>query len=581
MLNLQFKKIRICSEAEQAGLQMEFHPHKNLLWGRNGAGKSAILKSVFRAFDAEPHGELPSWDYAAIIAVDFSVGGRFLTTVRSGDLRALFENDTLLGAATSSSQWNDIFASNVGFELRLLDRGGKFRHAAPSNFFLPFFINQDGSFGADWSTFNSIKQFQRPVEQTLEYFARVRPPRYFELKASEQTEKAKSSELKVELATLQRTRLRLRRNVKATPVKLSSKDFHAEIKELTERAVNLAKKQETLRKNIVEDQELVISFAEQIRLSNAALKEHNSDFKFAAEISAKEHKFVCPTCQAEHDDSFHTFLGLSEDARELTSLKNAIERSLESTKLRLERSRRKAVELREQYGAIQELLNVKKGKFSFEDFIRSYSANTADAQLLAEERSVDGELIAVANNISNIKLALKEVEAQHDSKQPVERFREYFARSIVELDVDKPVGLEKWTLAKRPYNSGSRYARSIIAYYAALWRTIEQDGHLPAPVVIDSPNQGAQDKEHLQMLLSVLAATAPKNTQVILAHEAVPENFNADKIFPMSSKTRLLNSAEFQVVAPELFSFVEKARGYLIGVKVVSDDEFVDEMESD
>lgn len=577
MQNLQFRKIRICSEVEQAAVQLEFHPHKNLLWGKNGAGKSAILKSVFRAFDAEPHGELPSWDYAAIIAVDFSVGDRLLTTVRSGDLRALFENGTLIGAATSSSQWNDVFASNVGFELRLLDRGGKFRHAAPSNYFLPFFINQDGSFGAEWHTFNSLKQFQRAVEQTLEYFARVRPPRYFELKASEQTEKSKSSELKVELATLQRTRSRLRRSVKSTPVKLSSKDFHAEIRELTERSVELAKKQETLRKNIVEDQELVISLSEQIRLSNAALKEHNSDFKFAAEISAKEHKFVCPTCQAEHDDSFHTFLGLSEDARELTSLKNSLERSLESAKFRLERNRRKAVELREQYGAIQELLNVKRGKFSFEDFIRSYSANTADSQLLAEEQSVEREFHTVATTLSDIKLALKEVEAQHDSKEPIEKFREHFARSIVELDVDKPAGLEKWTLAKRPYNSGSRYARSIIAYYSALWRTIEVDGFLPSPVVIDSPNQGAQDKEHLQMLLSVLASTAPKNTQVILAHEAVPENYDADKVFAMSSDTRLLDSVTFESVAPELFSFVEQARAHLAGIKLDDEDEFVDE----
>lgn len=561
-------------------MELEFHPKKNLLWGGNGAGKSAILKSIFRAFDAEPHGELPNWDYSAIVAVDFFVGERLLTTVRRGDLRALFEDGKLIGAATSSSQWNDVFAANVGFELRLLDKGGTFRHAAPSNYFLPFFINQDGSFGSDWKTFNSLQQFQRPAEQTLEYFARVRPARYFELKATEQTEKAKAAALKVELATLQRTRLRLRNRVKTPPVKLNSKDFHVEIKELTARSVDLAKKQEELRKNIVEDQELLSSLASQIQLSNAALKVHNSDFKFAADISVKEHKFVCPTCQAEHDDSFHTFLGLSEDARELTSLRDSLERNLEGTRLRLERNRRKAVDLREQYGSIQELLNVKRGKFTFEDFIRSYSANTADAQLASEEQVVEKELLAVGASLSDIKVDLKAVAAVHDSKKPINDFRENLAAAFVELDVDKPDDLETWPLTKRPHNSGSRYARSIIAYYSALWRTIEIHGVLPAPVVIDSPNQGAQDKDHLKMLLSVLAAKAPANTQVILAHEENPDGFDADKVVALSSNTRLLDAKGFEVVAPELFAYVERARSSLAGVVASPDEEGGDDPES-
>ena len=554
-------------------MQLEFHPRKSLLWGRNGAGKSAILKSVFRAFDAEPHGTLPNWDYSAILAVDFTVGSRELTTVRREDLRALFEGGRLIGVATNSSKWNEIFAAVVGFDLRLLDRTGRFRHAAPSNFFLPFFINQDGSFGANWDTFSSLKQFQRPVEHTLEYFARVRPARYFELKADEQEKKAKNSVLKVELATLSRTRIRLRRNTKITPVKLSAKDFHSEVKELTARSIDLARKQDGLRKNIVEDQELVFSLSEQIRLSNAALKEHAADFKFAAEVSAKDHKFVCPTCNAMHDDSFHTFLGLAEDARELTSLKTSLERRLESIRLRLDRNRRMALELRQQYGAIQDLLNVKRGKFTFDDFIKSYNANTADAQLAAEEKCVVNEVEVVAGLLSGIKFELKVLGVAHDSKAPLERFRNCFAQAIVELDVDKPDGLEKWGLSKRPFNSGSRYARSIIAYYAALWRTIAQDGYLPAPVVIDSPNQGAQDKEHLQELLAVLAATAPAHTQVILAHEELPDSFDADKVVNLRKEERLLTHEGFKEVSPELFRFVEDARAAVAGIFYESDNE--------
>lgn len=554
-------------------MSQEFHPQTTLFWGKNGAGKSAILKSLFRAFDAEPHGKLPHWDYSAIVAVDFVVSGKAFTAVRRGDLRALFDERKLLGAATTSSEWNAIFSAAVGFDLRLLDRAGVFRYAAPSNFFLPFFINQDGSFGSGWETFDSLKQFQRPAEQTLEYFARVRPPRYFELKAQEQAEKTKNSELNVEIATLQRTRTRLRRNLKATPVKLSAKEFHLEIKELSARAVELSKKQEELRKNIVEDQELVVSLSEQIRLSAAALKEHVADFKFAAETSAREHGFVCPTCNAIHDDSFHTFLGLAEDARELASLKTALERSLVTIQQRLERNRRRAVDLREQFAAIQEILNVKRGKFTFDDFIKSYSVHTADAQLAGEERKVEQELDEVARRLADIKIDLKALGEEHDSKSPLAKFREHFAKAAVELDVDCPEGIEKWPLAKRPVNSGSRYARGLIAYYLALWRTIATEDSFPVPIVIDSPNQGAQDREHLKSLLAALASAAPQGAQVILAHEENPESFSAQKIIPLHKDKRLLTSVGFKDVAPQLFSYVETARAALAGIPQQNEEE--------
>lgn len=553
-------------------MTLEFSPKRTLLWGGNGAAKSTILKSLYRAFDAEPQGDLPHWDYDAIVAVDFSVRDEEFTAVRKGDLRALYCGRELIGVATTSSKWNDVFAKVVDFNLMLLDRGGTFRRAAPSNFFLPFFVNQDGSFGASWETFKSLKQFQNSVEHTLEYFVRVRPSRYFELKANMQLEKAKHEELKVELATLQRTRVRLRRNQKAPSVKLNSHQFQLEVKQLTEVINNLSKKQDVLRKNIVEHQELVTALEEQIRLSEAALKEHAADFKFAGDTSADNRGFICPTCHAEHDSSFHTLLGLAEDARQLLELKQTLETDLKGVQHRLANFRREATQLRVQYLEVQQLLQAKKGRFTFDDFIKSYSAAEADAQLAAEQRMVEQALDNVANHLLDLKVDLTAISQEHDPKAPLAAFRERFGSACVALNVHSPEALDKWKLTKRPIESGSRNARALVAYYAALWNSIAVDGMLPAPLIIDSPNQGAQDRKNLKRLLAVVASSAPENAQVILAHEEIPAEFGADLVVYLDNTKRLLTQKGFSDTSSELFYFVDTARAFLANVEPLQEE---------
>lgn len=566
MSSLRFNRLRICSEAEQAAAQFLLHPGKNLFWGGNGAGKSVILKSLFRAFDAEPSGEIPYWDYSAIVAVDFTVGSRDLTTVRQDGLRALFEGDRLLGAASDSLDWNRLLAANIGFGLRLLDRSGRFREAAPSTYFLPFFLSQD-AFGSGWETFERLSQFQKTVEHTLEYFCGVRTPRYFELRANEQQIKAELDSYEVELATVKRTRVRLKKTLKVSPVRLNSRDFQVEIKQLINQTQELAKKQDALRHAIVEDQALERSLSEEVRLAASALKEHEADFKVAGELSTQNKTFVCPTCHAEHDSSFHTLLGLAEDARELFNLKRSIEATLSGVRSRLERNRRKAMELKTEYAELQQILEVRRGRFTFEDFIKSYSAGAADEQLATEEESIQKQVDRAAGLRKSIEAELKALKKEHDSSSILAKFRQHFAAAVAELSVEGLRKVEAWPLTRKPESSGSRYARGIGAYYIALWRTIESEGVLPAPVVIDSPNQGAQDRENLQAMLTFLAEKAPAGAQVLLSHERQPSEFTPALEFKMVKGERVLARDQFVPVGAQLMHLVQRARESLAMVR--------------
>jgi len=570
MQSLQFKKIRICSELEQKALSLEFHPHKTLILGSNSTGKSTIIKSLFRAFDAEPTGELRGWDYGAIIAVDFTVGGKSYTSLRKGDLRALFSGHQLLGVTTSSLEWNDIFSNTVDFKLKLIDQEENFRAASPSIFFMPFYINQDGSFFSKWDTFKSIKQFDsNAITHTLEYFARVRPELYFEIKGNERILKSDVAELSVETSILAKTRRRLSKTLKASPVKLTAAGFEKEVHELSRRATELGSKQDRLRKDIVESQELANQIVDQIRLSNAALKEHEADFKTAGSSTDDLGEFRCPTCHATHDASFHNLLGLAEDAREVYRMKQILESNLSSVKDRITKYKRDASALKQEYVEVSNLLAAKKGRLTFEDVVKSYGADAADSALEQELNKVNNDIASTNVRLNELKAQLSELMASHDSDAPIKKFRAHFQELLSIVDVQAFEDIDTWKLNKRPNDSGSPGPRSVIAYYGALWSTIQNEKHeLPSPLVIDSPNQNAQDRANLVRVMAVLANKTPKDAQVILCAEEMSDEFDADFTIILSEKRNLLHNAYMSKVSAEVFPLVELAIASLAGIRI-------------
>lgn len=568
MQSLRFTRISICSEKEQKAFTIPFHQRKTLFLGSNSTGKSTVIKSLFRAFDAEPTGDLRGWDYDAIVAVDFSVGGRDFTSIRKGDLKALFSGQQIIGATTSSAEWSDLFAAAVGFKLQLMDREERFRTATPSMFFMPFYINQDGSFFGKWDTFKSVQQFDaNAIPHSLEYFAQVRPVRYFELKGKERTSKSKLAELEVEALTLQRTRLRLRRTLRASPVKLTAAGFEKEVHELSRQATELGAKQDKVRIDIVESQELARQFADQIRLSDAALREHEADFKSVGLAATERDVFRCPTCHAEHDASFHTFLDLAEDARELYRMKELMQRNLGSVNEKLMRLRREATMLKQRYVEISSLLSAKRGRLTFEDVVKSYGLDAADTALDGELTIVQKDIGLMAEQLRELKLELDAVMKVHDTKEPLKRFRENFKELLAIARVTEFSNVDSWKLSKRPTDSGSPGPRSIIAYYGALWSVMQdENGELPSPLVIDSPNQNAQDRKNLEHVMALLAGKTPENAQVILCAEEESEAFAADVVITLQDERALLKSDLMPSVSAEILPLVETALSELGGI---------------
>jgi hypothetical protein len=148
----------------------------------------------------------------------------------------------------------------------------------------------------------------------------------------------------------------------------------------------------------------------------------------------------------------------------------------------------------------------------------------------------------------------------HDADEPLKVFREAFKNLLVVADVPEFSNADTWKLSKRPTDSGSPGPRSVVAYYGALWTVMKSpDSFLPSPIVIDSPNQNAQDRKHLERVMGMLASKTPANAQVILCAEDPSDAFRPDQVIQLERERALLESSQMDDVSARVLPLVERA----------------------
>lgn len=516
MRTFQFESISLLSHRDKKARKVSFHPHRNLIQGENHTGKSSLVKHLFVALGAKPLGTLEQWDPQTVSAVRFKVDSESYIVVHHNGTRSLYDSSgKLIKATDSHAVWAEAFAALVGFKLMLISKktgGGSL--ADPACFFLPFYIDQDGSWREKWDTFPATMQYAAPVRSILEYFSGIKPAEYYELKseygAVSKEADARTSEIKL----LERARGRLNQTLPVGAVKLSEIGFEEEIRQLTAEANELNGLQETLRAKCVREGELVASIDKQIQVAFSSLREYAGDQKYLAN-TADPHEIVCPTCGAEHEQSFLHYLGYAEDARILEELTRTLQKDLVAARRKLESTNGELQSLRGNYARINEILERKRGELRFQEVVESHGAHAAHRAFDAEREQISGELADWNTKLAEIAARLSALADKERTKRIVSAFREAYSLARKALNVPDPAGNP--SLINRPNRSGSGGPRLLLAYYAALWKVChgEQLG-MSIPVVIDSPNQQDQDDLNLHVVLGFIADSLPASMQLIV-----------------------------------------------------------------
>src|SRR5690606_3240434 len=140
-------------------------------------------KNLFWTLGCSPQKHIDGgWSPDAIGALDFEYQGKSYRVIRQNKLLGLFdESGALLKFADNMSTWDRVMAQMFGYRLKLQRPSSSVQSQAGIDYLtLPFYIDQDGSWGANWDTYTNLGQFSRWQKPVFESFIGLRPNAYFE-----------------------------------------------------------------------------------------------------------------------------------------------------------------------------------------------------------------------------------------------------------------------------------------------------------------------------------------------------------------------------------------------------------------
>lgn len=556
MKNFRFKNVWLLSEHEKRARTVEFSPKKTLVVGMNHTGKSSLIKSLFIALGATPTGDLDRWSKDAATLVSFSMDGVDYFVVRQHSNRALFDADgKFLFAATNATDWGKRFASLSGYNLVLTDKNLNSVHGDARTFFLPFYINQDGSWLSSWDTFVGLQQYRQPFQSVLEFFTGVKPAEYYELNAEKIIRKSALEDVRSEQRMLKTIKERFAKTVPLDGPKTIPEVFEKDVESLTLEMTRLNAEQEELKDSLVRQKETIDSLKLEVDLALHALTHFDRDAEFLR--LDPNGTLTCPTCHAEHAKTFMDILKYTEDARVLRELVTQLRKDEVAALEAYGKTREKLRNLDARYSDVSAILDIRRGDIKLGDVIASMGAETAliafDAELGELKEKIDGLL----SEITALDEKLEDLTNPERSKQILELFRTSYLEALNALNMPI-VDTKRMKLTSRPDLSGSGGPRSILAYYVALWRTsFGEHGGYSVPAVIDSPQQQGQDSTNLPIMVDYIASKLPADMQVILAVET-PTTFKFDKVVKLDEPYSLLTDRDFPTVSSVVRPFLDR-----------------------
>ena len=551
-----FKTLWLISERDRTARRQSLNSPKTLLLGLNGTGKSRITKNLFWVFGCEPiKRNVGSWDPDTVAGLDFTFDGKDYLVLRQGKRIGLFtDQGKLLFSADNIAAWSNYIGPFFGYLLRLQRPNSiNFSQAGLDYLTLPFYMDQDGSWGTDWDTYTGLGQFKNWKSPTFEAFIGLRPNAYFEAKQLRDEVKATVQEKRKEIESQKTAFKRVHEILPRNLPSLNLTTFRAELAELGRKAIKTQEQQVSLRGKLLATVNLRESLNVELQLAVSAHRELVSDLTYLSEIP--ETVLECPTCGTRHKKSFHGKLQLSQDVDSIAALVAELNKRLIGVREDESCVRGDLRKMGKTLSDLDGTLNARKARLKLDDVLAAHSKKTLDIAFHRVVTDLTKTLEKYEDQEKTLQSQLKKFEDKKRLRDVGKYYSDQVASLSTLLNVPSDEQIGKAKPSARAQAGGSSAPRSMLAVHLAMLRTNIEHGDSPFfPFVVDTPQQSGQDDKNLKTMIEVLGRSAGDGHQIVLAVEKLPDgvNISSYEVVMMEGAKGALREGDFMAAVERL-----------------------------
>ena len=569
MHTLKFQRLVIVSHIEKSARQFKFQKRFNLITAReNNVGKSSLAMSLVWALGCDPD-FANSWSQLlAETLIEFEIGSKTYKILRKNKGKILLiEDDGQYQIFDKiSGDYSETFSQIVNFPVKLRNKNKEnpeLEVLSPSYYFMPFYIDQLKGWASAWANFKNLTRYENWQNPVIKYHTGYTTSEYFEKETqifsleksiSEKEQEIKKSEDAINLIKIFRPK---------AEIALSDEEFEELRESLNKSLHDLYEKQ---KKVLFDDNQLRTErydLVNQVKLAQLATKELEDDYLFSVECIEGE-KLECPLCGTVYDNSIVSRSSILLDKQRLLDQIEIIEHDISTIDTQIEKVEYDIKEIKNNIKTIKESYTLKYANFS--EALEGYGLKSIQNSFKKSKDQVNEIIQNTKNDIKNQKLE----QRRQLSKNKEKELNNFFIKSselLLEmlginniLDFSKIKSPQNW---KKFTNTGgaANQVRTLLAYHIAVLKQIYKfSTEIPAPLIIDTPNQHEQNFDNYRKIINIIISETPEEAQVILCgmeHECLDAYKIQANVIDISSE-KLLITNEYSSLSTELKDIWER-----------------------